>query len=75
VAVKVVRDRGGARGAASHNAKHTQGLVVRRIVTDAVDPPWPEGLAKALAEHFTLDLRPPRRPGQTWQLQVVESRA
>jgi cytoplasmic iron level regulating protein YaaA (DUF328/UPF0246 family) len=72
VIVKVVRDRDGTRSAVSHNAKHTRGLVVRRIVTDAVDARRPEGLADALSAHFEVDLRQPDRPGRTWELHVVE---
>ena len=75
VVVKVFRDRDGKRGAVSHNAKHTRGLVVRRIVTDAIDPRRPEGLAEALSEHFEVDLRRPDRPGRTWELHVVEPAA
>jgi cytoplasmic iron level regulating protein YaaA (DUF328/UPF0246 family) len=74
VVLKVVRDLDGRRGAGSHSAKRTRGLVVRRIVTDAIDPRRPEGLAEALSEHFDVDLRPPDRPGQTWELHVVEPR-
>lgn len=74
VVVRVVRDVDGGRGAASHDAKHTRGLVVRRIVTDAIDPPHPVGVAEALAEHFDVDLRQPDRPGRTWALSVVGSR-
>jgi cytoplasmic iron level regulating protein YaaA (DUF328/UPF0246 family) len=72
VIVKVLRDRDGTRGAVSHNAKHTRGLVARRIVTDAINPRRPEALADALSEHFELDLRRPERPGRPWELQVVE---
>lgn len=72
VVMKVFRDRDRKRGAASHNAKRTRGLVVRRIVTDAIDPRRPEGLADALSEHFEVDLRPPDRSGQTWALHVVD---
>ncbi|HEX4983199.1 MAG TPA: peroxide stress protein YaaA [Ilumatobacteraceae bacterium] len=75
VVVKVFRGLDGERAAVSHNAKHTRGLVVRRIVTDAVDPRRPEGLAEALSEHFEVDLRRPDRPGRTWELHVVEPRA
>jgi cytoplasmic iron level regulating protein YaaA (DUF328/UPF0246 family) len=71
VAVRV-RHRDGTRGAGSYSAKHTGGLVVRRIVTDAVDPGDPEGLAEALSEHFDVDLREPSKPGRTWELRVVE---
>jgi cytoplasmic iron level regulating protein YaaA (DUF328/UPF0246 family) len=72
VAVRI-RHRDGTRGAGSYSAKHTGGLVVRRIVTDSVDPRDPEGLAKKLLEHFDVDLREPRRPGQTWELRVAEA--
>jgi hypothetical protein len=72
VAVRVVRDVDGQRAAVSHNAKYTRGLVARRIVTDAIDPRRPEGLAEALAQHFKVDLLPPMRPRRTWELQVVE---
>ena len=72
VVLKVVRDREGGRGSASHPAKRTRGLVVRRIVTEAVDPKRPEGVAEALSEHFEVDLKRPDRAGRTWELQVVE---
>jgi cytoplasmic iron level regulating protein YaaA (DUF328/UPF0246 family) len=73
VAVKVVRDLQGGRGAGSHNAKHTGGLVVRRIVTDALDPHRPDELVEALSAHFEVDLRPPGRPGQPWQMLVLDA--
>ena len=72
VVVKVFRDRDGKRGVVSHNAKHTRGLVVRRIVTDAIDPRRPEGVAEALSEHFETELLRPDRPGRPWELHVVE---
>jgi uncharacterized protein len=72
VVVKVFRDRDGNRGAVSHNAKFTRGLVVRRIVTDAIDPRRPEDLAEGLANHFKVELQPPDRPGRTWELDVIE---
>jgi cytoplasmic iron level regulating protein YaaA (DUF328/UPF0246 family) len=75
VVVKVVRDLDRKRGAASHSAKYTRGMLVRRIITDAVDPRRPEGLVEALSEHFEVDLRRPDRPGRTWELSVVEPRA
>ena len=71
--VKVVRDDERSRGAGSYNAKHTQGRIVRRIVTDAIDAYRPEALAELLAQHFEVDLRHPRRPGHPWSLHVVES--
>lgn len=72
VVVKVLRGRDGERSAVSHNAKHTRGLVVRRIVTDAVNPRRPNGLAEALSTAFDVDLRAPERPGRPWELHVVE---
>ena len=71
VTVKVLRGLGTKRGAGAHNAKHTQGLLVRRIVTEAIDPLRPEELAEALSERFKVELRQPDRPGRTWQLDVV----
>ena len=58
--------------APAHTAKHTRGLVARRIVTDALDPPRPEGLVEALSEHFAVELRRPDRPGRTLELHVAE---
>ena len=73
VTVKVLRDLATKRGAGAHNAKHTQGHVVRRIITDAIDPDRPEDLADALAHHFEVELAEPDRPGRAWRLDVVES--
>ena len=72
VVLRVVRDLDSRRGAASHGAKYTRGVVVRRIITAAIDPPRPEALAEALSDHFDLDLQRPDRPGRSWELQVVE---
>jgi cytoplasmic iron level regulating protein YaaA (DUF328/UPF0246 family) len=73
VAVKAVRDLAGGRGAQSADSMRTHGHVVRRIITDAIDPEDPEGLRDALAPHFDLDLRPPERDGARWTLLVVAS--
>jgi uncharacterized protein len=72
VTVKAVRSLDTKRGAGAHNAKHTQGLVVRRIITDAIDPGRPEQLADALSGHFEVELVQPDRPGRAWRLDVVE---
>ena len=72
VTVKVLRSLETKRGAGAHSAKHTQGLLVRRIVTDAIDPDRPEKLADALSEYFQVELVEPDRPGRTWRLDVVE---
>ena len=73
VVVKVLRAADRARGASSHPAKYTRGLLVRRIVTDAIDPASADELAGALADQFDVDLRAPARTGQPWQLGVVEA--
>jgi cytoplasmic iron level regulating protein YaaA (DUF328/UPF0246 family) len=75
VILKVVKDLEGRRGAAGHSAKATRGLVVRRIVTDAIDPDHPEELADALSAHFELDLHQLDRLGRSWELLVVEPTA
>ncbi|MEO7369320.1 MAG: peroxide stress protein YaaA, partial [Ilumatobacteraceae bacterium] len=72
VVVRVLRDIADERSAVSHNAKHTRGLVARRIVVDSIDPRRPEGLAEALSGHFEVALVRPRRPGAAWELRVVE---
>jgi cytoplasmic iron level regulating protein YaaA (DUF328/UPF0246 family) len=72
VVLRVVRDLDRKRGAPSYSAKHTRGLVVRRILTDAIDPRQPEGLAEAMSEHFEVELVRPERPGRAWELRVVE---
>jgi uncharacterized protein len=69
VRLKVVRDLDSGRGAGSHRSKRTAGLVVRRIVTDAIDVRRPDDLADALSPHFSVALRPERT------LLVVESTA
>ena len=74
VGVKVVRDLQGRRGTSSHNAKHTGGLVVRRIVTDALDPRRPEELAEALSEHFAVELVRTTRAGTPSTLLVADPR-
>ncbi len=71
VVLTVLRDRDAKQRVASHTAKHTRGLVVRRIVIDAVDPRRPEGLAEALSEHFEVELRRPDRPGRASELRIV----
>jgi cytoplasmic iron level regulating protein YaaA (DUF328/UPF0246 family) len=67
-----VRRRDGTRGAGSYRSKRTGGLVVRRILTESIDPRDPEGLAQALSAHFDVDLCEPSRRGQAWELRVAE---
>jgi cytoplasmic iron level regulating protein YaaA (DUF328/UPF0246 family) len=56
---------------ASHNAKHTRGLVTRELV-QAEAPRSPRGLAERLSERFDVDLMAPPRPGRPWTLAVQE---
>jgi uncharacterized protein len=72
VKVKIVREREGRRSAVSHSAKHTRGLVARRLVLEAADPRHPVELAEVLSPHFDVALQSPARSGQPWELQVVE---
>ncbi len=70
IIVKVVRDLDGRRGAPGHNAKRTRGLVARRILTDAIDPTHPEGLAELLSAHFDVEIHQTNRLGRSWELAV-----
>jgi cytoplasmic iron level regulating protein YaaA (DUF328/UPF0246 family) len=72
VVVKIFRERDGLRSAVSHNAKRTRGMVVRTIITQALDRSSPAALAQALSPAFEADLVAPTRPHQSWQLQVLE---
>ena len=56
---------------ASHNAKHTRGLVTRELV-QAEAPRSPRGLAERLSERFDVELMAPPRPGRPWTLAVQE---
>ena len=53
---------------ASHMAKHTRGLVARRLVQSPARPGRPEDLADLLADTFDVVLTQPERPGRPWQL-------
>jgi cytoplasmic iron level regulating protein YaaA (DUF328/UPF0246 family) len=70
--VRVVRDLEGRRGSGSHAAKAVRGLLVRRIVTDGLDPRRPEALAEGLGPHFAVGLRAAAGPARSWVLDVVE---
>ena len=71
--VKVVRDRDGKRGAVSHNAKYTRGLVARRIVTDAHRPArGPRGWPRRCRPTSRWTCGRADRSGRPWELHVVE---
>lgn len=56
---------------ASHNAKHTRGLVARELA-QAEAPRTPAALAERLSGHFDVELTAPPRPGRPWTLAVQE---
>ena len=53
---------------ASHMAKHTRGLVARRLVQSPERPTRPGDLADLLADTFDVSLTEPVRPGRPWLL-------
>jgi cytoplasmic iron level regulating protein YaaA (DUF328/UPF0246 family) len=53
---------------ASHMAKHTRGLVARRLVQAPERPRRPTDLADLLADTFDVSLTEPVRPGRPWLL-------
>ena len=53
---------------ASHMAKHTRGLVTRRLVQSADRPAHPVDLADLLSDTFDVALTEPPRAGRPWQL-------
>ncbi len=55
---------------ASHQAKHTRGLVARHLVLSAAKPRHPEDLAEILSDAFDVRITEPERPGRPWQLAV-----
>jgi cytoplasmic iron level regulating protein YaaA (DUF328/UPF0246 family) len=75
VVLRVMREDDRTRGAGSHHAKRTRGLVVRRILVDALDPRRPEDLAEALSAYFHVELHPPDAGGTPSELRIVEQRS
>lgn len=72
VAVRVLRETGGARSVVSHLAKHTRGLVARELLELGDDPRSPAQLAELLGGHRAVELSRPR-PAGPWLLDVIES--
>jgi len=56
---------------ASHNAKHTRGLVTRELV-QAEAPRTPSAMAERLSVRFDVELEAPPREGRPWTLAVRE---
>ncbi|WP_240322796.1 peroxide stress protein YaaA [Austwickia chelonae] len=55
---------------ASHQAKHTRGLVARTICASGIDAKTPIDLAAQLAGDFDVELISQARPRQSWTLDV-----
>lgn len=55
---------------ATHQAKHTRGLVARALCELSADPRRPAALAELLGASFEVTLHPPARPGRPWVMDV-----
>ncbi len=56
---------------ATHQAKHTRGLVTRHLLRHGSRARRPEGLPADLEPAFATDLTPPARAGRPWVLDVT----
>ena len=56
---------------ATHQAKHTRGLVARHLLGVAREPRTPPALARALAPAFEVSLHEPTGPGGPWVLDTT----
>ena len=73
VHVGVVEEREGVRRVVSHFAKKTRGEVARHVLSCGVRPRSADELLDAVAERFRCELVPPARPGDPYELTVVQS--
>lgn len=55
---------------ATHQAKHTRGLVARELCAAGPAPTTPSRLAERLGRSFDVTLAPPPRTGRPWDLAV-----
>jgi cytoplasmic iron level regulating protein YaaA (DUF328/UPF0246 family) len=72
VHVGVVEERAGVRRVVSHFAKKTRGEVARHVLCCGVRPRSAAELCDAVAEAFSCELSPPARPGDPFELTVVQ---
>ncbi len=72
VHVGVVEERDGVRRVVSHFAKKTRGEVARHVLCSGVRPRSATELFDAVAERFRCELTPPARPGDPFELTVVQ---
>lgn len=66
-----VRVRVDGRDGRDGQAKHTQGLLVRHLIEDAVDAQTPQDLAQYLSHHFEVNLSRKERGTGEWLLDVM----
>lgn len=55
---------------ATHNAKHTRGLVTRHLAEAGASPRTPAALRDVVGTDFAVELHEPRRAGTPWELSV-----
>lgn len=56
---------------ATHNAKHTRGLVTRHLVQSGENARTPAALRDVVGAAFAVELQEPRRAGTPWELSVT----
>jgi len=56
---------------ATHNAKHTRGLVTRHLAVAGASPRTPQALRDVVGAAFAVELHEPRRAGTPWELAVT----
>jgi cytoplasmic iron level regulating protein YaaA (DUF328/UPF0246 family) len=71
LAVRVLREQAGVRSVVSHMAKQTRGAVARRLLTSRRELRGVPDVLAALRPAFTVEARPPGRPGLGWTLDVI----
>lgn len=55
---------------ATHQAKHTRGLVTRHLALAGASPHTPAALREVVAQAFVTELHEPHRAGAPWELSV-----
>jgi hypothetical protein len=72
VHVGVVEEKDGVRKVVSHFAKKARGEVARHLLVTGAKVRSPEELAEAISAAFIVELEPPAKPGQPYELTVVQ---
>jgi uncharacterized protein len=72
VHVSVVEERDGVRRVVSHFAKKTRGEVARHVLCCGIRPRNATDLFHAVSEQFRCELISPARPGDPYELTVVQ---